>query len=191
MRLPRAVLMASAMVISMGICDAGVSGCGPQRPAKSQDPHGCKNALGEISSRGVRGVVLPSAVARRALLLRRKDVEDYWYPSEDDVLAVETGLRNALHERLADEYKATPSAQRDANVEALNHVLSNLDKYLRQYAGIVVGGSRRVLVNAFPNDAYCWRDEYVAIDDGGAWFWTMQYDVKLHQYLHWELAAKR
>jgi hypothetical protein len=187
MKLAQAALSAGAMVVAITTGTMGVCGCASRQPAKAQDPNGCKNALGEISSRGVRGVVLPSAVARRALLLRRKDIEDYWYPSEDDVAAAETGLRNALHERLAEERAETASAERDANVEALKHVLSNFDKYLRQYAGIVVSGSRRVLVNAFPNDVYCWRDDYVAIDDGGAWFWRMQYDLKLHQYLHFEL----
>ena len=55
---------------------------------------------------------------------------------------------------------------------------------------MVVNGGRRILVNAFPADTYCYRDELVVVKDGGSWFWTIQYDVKLHQFLHWELWSR-
>jgi len=141
-------------------------------------------------SHGTRGVVLPSNVARRDLSLRRNDLEDYWVPSEDDIGELESSVKDAIKTRLAEANQQPPSADRDADVAALTHIQAHLGEYVRQYAGIVVNGNRRVLVNAFPEDTYCYRDQLVVIRDGGAWFWTIQYDVKLHQFLHWELASK-
>jgi hypothetical protein len=135
--------------------------------------------------------VLPSAVARRDLSLRRKDVESYWVPSEDDVAELEASLRDALKARLAETTKEPASPSRDSDIAALTHIGAHLGEYLRQYAGIVVNGGRRVLVNAFPADEYCYRDALVVVEDGGPWFWTIQYDVQLHQFLHWELTATK
>jgi hypothetical protein len=166
--------------------------CSPTEPAQTAGaPTGCRNALPLVTIHGVRGVVLPSAVARRDLSLRRKDVEDFWVPSEDDVAELESRLHDALKGRLA-EVTATPeSADRDAEIAALNHVLAHQGESLRQYAGIVVNGARRVLVNAFPEDTYCYRDTLVVVDDGGPWFWQIQYDVKLGQFLHFEFERTR
>jgi hypothetical protein len=44
-----------------------------------------------------------------------------------------------------------------------------------------------VLLNAFPDDAYCYRDEFVSVKDGGAQFWRVQYDLSLKQFVHWEV----
>jgi hypothetical protein len=166
-----------------------VSGCAEKRPAKA--PAGtCRNELPVVSVHGAKGVVLPSAVSRRALLLRRKDVESFFVPSEDDVLAAETGLLDGIRARLAAAKSEPPSAERDRETAALSQIVDHFGQFLRQYAGVVVGGSRRVLVNAFPEDTYCYRDDYVAIDDGGAWFWNIQYDLAVHQYLHWQLAGE-
>lgn len=165
-------------------------GCG-QRSAEDPSKNGsCKNALSPITVGGATGVVLPSVVARKTLLLRRKDAADFWFPSEDDARDVESGLADAIKQRLASARTEPPSPGRDRDIAALEHVSAHLPGYLRQYAGIVVNGSRRVLVNAFPRDVYCWRDEYVVVEDGGNWFWNIQYDVHLHQFLHWELAGK-
>jgi hypothetical protein len=150
----------------------------------------CTNALPLVTIHGVRGVVLPSAVARRDLSLRRKDAESYWVPAEDDVAELEASLGDALKARLGEANKEPPSAQRDDDIAALTHIVKHLGEYLRQYAGMVVNGGRRVLVNAFPADTYCYRDELVVVKDGGPWFWTIQYDVKLHQFLHWELSSR-
>ena len=166
-----------------------LSACAATPPPGPAAPGHCKNALALVTSHGARGVVLPSNVARRDLSLRRKDVEEYWVPSEDDIGEVEASLHDAIRARLADANRQPPSSERDADVAALTHILAHLGEYLRQYAGVVVNGNRRVLLNAFPADTYCYRDELVVIGDGGAWFWTIQYDVKLHQFLHWELAS--
>jgi hypothetical protein len=166
--------------------------CTPAEPAQTAGaPAGCRNSLPLVTIHGVRGVVLPSAVARRDLSLRRKDVEDFWVPSEDDVAELEGGLHDALKGRLAGVTAEPPSPDRDAEIAALEHVLQHQAESLRQYAGIVVNGSRRVLVNAFPEDTYCYRDTLVVVDDGGPWFWRIQYDVKLGQFLHFEFERTR
>jgi hypothetical protein len=166
--------------------------CAPAQPAETAGaPKGCRNALPLLTVRGVRGVVLPSTVARRDLSLRRKDVEDFWVPSDDDVAELEAGIRDALKARVTEVTTQQPSADRDAEIAALNHALEHLGESLRQYAGIVVNGARRVLVNAFPEDTYCYRDTLVVVDDGGPWFWRIQYDVKLRQFLHFEFERTR
>jgi hypothetical protein len=164
----------------------------PASPAKTVAAPAatCANALPLVTIHGVRGVVLPSAVARRDLSLRRKDAESYWVPAEDDVAELEASLGDALKARLAEANKEPPSPQRDADIAALTHIVKHLGAYLRQYAGMVVNGGRRVLVNAFPADTYCYRDELVVVKDGGPWFWAIQYDVNLHQFLHWELWSR-
>ena len=162
--------------------------CAATQPSRTGGSGQCANALPIMTSHGARGVVLPSSVARRDLSLKRKDASDYWVPSEDDVAAVEASIRDAVKARLAEATRQPPSAERDADVAALTHISAHLPEYVRQYAGIVVNGNRRVLVNAFPEDTYCYRDELIAIRDGGPWFWTIQYDVQLSQFLHWELA---
>lgn len=167
-----------------------LSACATTPAARSGGAGKCPNALSVMNSQGARGVVLPSNVARRDLSLRRTDVEDYWVPSEDDIGELESSIKDAIKTRLAEANQQPPSADRDADVGALTHIQAHLGEYVRQYAGIVVNGNRRVLVNAFPEDTYCYRDQLVVIRDGGAWFWTIQYDVKLHQFLHWELASK-
>ncbi len=166
-----------------------LSGCAGAQTSRPGQSGACANALPVVVVRGARGVVLPSSVARRDLSLRAKDVEDYWVPSEDDVGDVETSLRDAVKERLAEATKEPASTERDADVAALTHIGAHLAEYVRQYAGVVVNGNRRVLVNAFPEDTYCYRDQLVIVQDGGPWFWTIQFDVKLHQFLHWGLAS--
>jgi hypothetical protein len=167
-----------------------VCACATTPEARSGRSGGCPDALSLVVSHGARGVVLPSNVARRDLSLRRTDVEDYWVPSEDDIAELESSLKDAIKTRLTEANQQPPSADRDAEVSALTQIQAHLGEYVRQYAGIVVNGNRRVLLNAFPEDTYCYRDQLVVIRDGGPWFWTIQYDVKLHQFLHWELASK-
>ena len=111
-------------------------------------------------------------------------------PAEDVVAELEASLGDALKARLGEANTEPPSARRDADIAALTHIVAHLGEYLRQYAGMVVNGGRRILVNAFPADTYCYRDELVVVKDGGSWFWTIQYDVKLHQFLHWELWSR-
>jgi hypothetical protein len=176
-------LLAAASSWPLLFACAGAQTTGPARGGA------CANTLPVVTIRGTRGVVLPSTVARRDLSLLRKDVEDYWVPSEDDVGELEASLRDAVKTRLAEATREPPSAARDADVSALTHIGEHLGEYVRQYAGIVVNGNRRVLVNAFPEDTYCYRDQLIVIRDGGAWFWTIQYDVKLHQFLHWGLTG--
>jgi hypothetical protein len=178
------------LLVTMGLVSfLGSLSCAPSRPSRAP-AGGCKGALALVTTRGVRGVVVPSIASRRALQLRRKDVEDYWVPSEDDVASVEAGLRDAVRERLAAAKKEPPSPGRQRDIAALDHILQHFPEYLRQYAGVTINGSRRVLVNAFPDDTYCWRDEYIVIEDGGPWFWDIQYDVKLREFLHWELVGR-
>ncbi|HEX4334398.1 MAG TPA: hypothetical protein VH062_00715 [Polyangiaceae bacterium] len=167
-----------------------LSSCAGAQTSGPGNPGSCPNALPLVTIHGAHGVVLPSNTARRDLSLRTKDAEDYWVPSEDDIGELETSLGDAVKSRLAEATKEPPSNERNEDVAALTHIGAHLAEYVRQYAGIVINGQRRVLLNAFPEDTYCYRDQLIAVLDGGAWFWTIQYDVKLHQFLHWGLTSE-
>lgn len=164
--------------------------CDPQEPPGIPgDPvaGNCKNVLPVIQGNGYRGVVLPSDTSRKTLRLWRSEVEDTFRPSDDVVRELEAGLREAAQARLAEASKQVESPARDKDVERMQFIQKELPRVLRQYAGVVIGGARRVLVNAFPDDAYCYRDEFVNVADGGAQFWRVQYDLSLKQFVHWEV----
>jgi hypothetical protein len=163
--------------------------CGSYEPAVGPSALGghCKNALPLIEGDGFRGVVLPSDTSRKALKLNRPDVEDTFRASDDTVRELEAGMREAVRSRRRDASQQAASPARDKDVERLTRIEADLGKTLRQYSGVVVGGARRILVNAFPDDNYCYRDEFVSVPDGGAQFWRVQYDLSLSQFVHWEV----
>jgi hypothetical protein len=147
----------------------------------------CKNALPLIEGVPFRGVVLPSDLSRKTLKLKRENVEETFRPSDDDVRELETGLREAVQARLVEASRQVESPARDKDMARMEKIKAGQGRVIRQYAGIVVGGARRILVNAFPDDAYCYRDEFVSMPDGGAQFWRVQYDLSLKQFVHWEV----
>jgi hypothetical protein len=176
----------SALLCSLALAPA----CGPQAPP--DDPVAlaagkCKNALPLLEGVPYRAVILPSDLSRKTLKLQRVGVEDTFRPSDDSVRELEAGLREAVQARLTEASRQVESPAREKDVARMEHIKAGLDRTARQYAGIVVGGARRVLVNAFPDDAYCYRDEFISMQDGGAQFWRVQYDLSLKQFVHWEV----
>jgi hypothetical protein len=79
--------------------------------------------------------------------------------------------------------KYAPDAQRFALGE-IEKILANLDKFDAQYAGVYIGGRKRILCNFMRresgpesflgNSRMC---QWAQVSDGGFWYWQIQFDV--------------
>ena len=101
------------------------------------------------------------------------DWHGFWTPSPDDIRSLEDGLPSALADAECDPY-----------------IREHLASYRRQYVGVVVDGRRRILVNAFrfwegnkPESHYYWLHQYVFVNDGGYYYWRIQFDMHTKRYL--------
>jgi hypothetical protein len=91
-----------------------------------------------------------------------------WQPTKKQIAALESGL---------------PAALKDAREKRGDHQKLSLT-FLRQYAGIIVGGRKIIYVNAFPrgvlddehSSKLSWRFQAVMVCDGGPAFFGAVYD---------------
>jgi hypothetical protein len=76
--------------------------------------------------------------------------EEFWMPAESDIVDVE---------------------------EAIQDDQGDL-AHMRQYAGVIEDGERKVFINGFCDDmGIDWQTEIVAVDDGGDCFFSAMYNV--------------
>jgi len=130
----------------------------------------------------------------------------YWQPTTVTIEALEARLRPALEVgRTRPESLARMPRDAQDRAEAvwglkaaIGEILAHFGKFRRQYIGIVVrGGGRRVLVNCFPevapgahDDSPDWQKRWFDdVDDGGASYWRIQYDVSLGRFLGLDVNA--
>ena len=110
----------------------------------------------------------------------------FWEPSIDDVSRAEERIRQFL-----------VSMQNDPEIDKYQHetvtfILENLEKYRRQYVGIVVDGEKRIWCNLFLSDDSFpdWERVPVYVLDGGRDFWQIEYillkDECINFYVHGE-----
>jgi hypothetical protein len=104
----------------------------------------------------------------------------FWEPSSGDIAKAENCIRQFL-----------VSAQDAYQQESVAFILENLEKYRRQYVGIVVDGEQRIWCNLFFSDSFPnWQRVPVDVDDGGRHFWQIEYiltkDECINFYLHGE-----
>jgi hypothetical protein len=117
-------------------------------------------------------------------------VESFWRPSEDDVSRAEARIREVFSsnpiplQALVGTIALSPE-QRGYELREIAKIVAHFGEYRRQYMGVVVSGRRRVLCNFFmkePEDRPFigdrWRCDWVAVDDGGFWYWQIQFDVE-------------
>jgi hypothetical protein len=144
-----------------------------------------------LTGRGFTGVVFPAAQARSERI-DQPEARDYWTPSPADVAEMESRLRSALvRQRDADDrlQGRSKGARRDVHVFRSHHIgqiLEHLAAYRRQYVGIVVQGEKRLFVNCFrgdPQQHASWRQQLVDVDDGGFYYWRIQYQVDRKRFL--------
>ena len=106
----------------------------------------------EIAVGEISGVIVPERAAGSLLSSRFPELEsgDFWTPTLMDVKAVESVI-------------AAEQGQLD---------------HMRQYAGFIENGERKVLVNGFCDAlGIDWRSAPVLVDDGGECFFTAIYNV--------------
>jgi len=118
---------------------------------------------------GERWVIFPAEQAREQglgeWLVADGHPPEYWTPSEDDILALESGLENYLQDNPESFYEGTP-------------VWERLDEYNGQYIGIILDGKKIIYANYFCDSIETdWRKDFVFVMDGGDCFFQFKYDV--------------
>ena len=114
-------------------------------------------------------VVIPERRAEEmglgSWLLTGTQIEAYWTPTEEDVLLLEENLPSFLQEH-------STSFRRDPPV------WEQLDKYKRQYAGLVINGRNIIYGNFFCSDpGPGWKEQWPFVMDGGDCFFQLQFDI--------------
>ncbi len=96
---------------------------------------------------------------------------DYWTPTESDVLAIENQVVSFLQEN-SDAFRLQESP-----------VWERLNKYNRQYLGIILGEKKIIYANFFCNSFESnWHKEFVFVLDGGSCFFQFKYDVNTGEF---------
>lgn len=118
-----------------------------------------------VSIEGAEGVIVPANMASEFEL-----AEQYWTPSEEDVLKLENSLPAYLEQVGATE------------------VAGRLPEYKRQYVGFTFDGDQLIYGNFFCNPLnYDWQKEAVFVLDGGSCYFQIQYDPKNDQFLYLQI----
>lgn len=68
-------------------------------------------------------------------------------------------------------------------------IFKNLDQYRCQYFGIIINGKRRIYCNFFwlPEYGENWRSNPVIVDDGGNWYFQLEYDIETGNCLNFSV----
>lgn len=159
--------------------------CGPQRP---RFPSVAGSTFGGVIAPKEYFEKLVSSVGSASKVLGYT-VDGFWTPTPQDVLRAEQRVRAAIAEAgqdfaaVAGPQKRPPSAQRFA-MDQLEKIVANLAEFDAQYAGMIIGGRKRILCNFMRresgsqhflgNSRMC---QWVQVDDGGFWYWQIQFDV--------------
>ena len=126
-----------------------------------------------VSGQGYRGVILPFNAMQGETYL---DAESYWAPSAEQVRAMEERLPRFL---LGEKPESDPELG------------TKVAEYYRQYVGITINGRRLIYGNFVHNTA--WREsledgidyhrQLMLVDDGGSWFFQVEYDVERRAFI--------
>lgn len=75
----------------------------------------------------------------------------------------------------------------DYNAESAAQIILKLSSYKRQYAGIVRGNKKIIVINFFCRSYNKWQEEVVAIDDGGNCYFMMEYDIDKNEFVSFQV----
>ena len=93
------------------------------------------------------------------------EIEGYWTPTEEDILLLEENLPSFLQENSTSFRREPP-------------VWEQLNNYKRQYAGLIIHGSKIIYGNFFCSDpGMDWKKEWIFVRDGGDCFFQLQFDI--------------
>jgi len=144
------------------------------------------------------GAIVPEGRDSSKLRFLQISSSGYWTPTPESVAKLEDKLKSALERgQQKPEMLVQPgkhSAKELAYVAGeIGSVLENLPSFRRQYVGLIMkDGTRRILVNAFPGAEKererfpYWRQGIVWVDDGGFWYWRIQYDLETGTFSHFD-----
>jgi hypothetical protein len=119
------------------------------------------------------------------VILTKTDLPKFqaiWEPSESDVPRIIHDARPYLEKLMKTTYS-------DFERERITQILPKWDKYVCQVVGHTENGKKLIHLNFLPKNGIWdhgstdWRHQYIAVDDGGADYWTIEYDVNAKVFL--------
>lgn len=150
-------------------------------------PAGSARNLPVIEGNGYSGVIFPADRAKGLAESFGLRVGGYWTPNSELIARLESKLRPALEEESRSQIPPGEPGRRAFLIGEAGKILAHFEEYKRQYVGIILlNGSRRVFLNCFrpsddPSDG--WRQDLVVVDDGGFWFWQIQFDLDSQHFV--------
>jgi len=156
----------------------GVFACAkfPSRTeSRSPKPVVLSESLEILKFNNIEGIVLPVSLAREVLIQCSRPTlgkaEAFWEPSVSDLIPLE--------EKLVSFVKKNAS-------QVSPNQWEQLEKYKRQYAGIIRNGKKSIYVNLFPymGERVEWRRQTVIVCDGGPSFFGVEYDIESKLFTH-------
>ncbi|MGB3307671.1 MAG: hypothetical protein WBA63_15905 [Thermomicrobiales bacterium] len=117
----------------------------------------------------VEGVVVPEDEARDLAAWGTSDpIEGTWQPDKADIEELESHIEEAA------AHGSSPSQQPRPE---------SLDGYVRQYAGIIENGEKKIFVNGMCHvDSDAWKHEPYIVMDGGPCYFTAVYNVETEEF---------
>lgn len=169
----------SIPLLFFGLSSAEIEGVEPQITAMAVTAEAASPTGIAVVIENGEAVIFPAALAEAqgVGLWLNSEFSDYWTPQAADVLAFEAGLAEFLENSgntMLEFGNETP-------------VWERLDRYQRQYIGLVVDGQQVVYGNFFcgGNTHFDdWRGHFVTVMDGGNCFFSLAYDPQTGEYQH-------
>ena len=121
----------------------------------------------------VDGVIVPEDEARDLALWGTSDpIEGTWQPDKADIVVLESHIEEAAANGSSPSQQPRPES---------------LDGYVRQYAGIIENGEKKIYVNGMCHvDGDSWKHSPYIVMDGGPCFFTAVYNVGTEEFeLFW------
>ena len=167
--------MISLLLLPIACAEASPPITAPMAPASASSP-----ALASAT----RGVVITENNAEAAAGVLGITAASYWTPDSGVIARLESQLRAGLEQERA----SLPGVAAE-----VGKVLDHLNEYRLQYIGIVTAeGTRLVLVNGAPREqcdapdsSEHWQ-QVQSVEDGGFWYWRIQYDVTSERFLEFD-----
>lgn len=154
---------------------------GYQPPADAPDPYtACESAAaGAIIQVGeAQGIILPAAMVEGydlGWMMADTDVTSYWTPTEAEVQAMEAALPAFLQ---AEEGREGSLIQQ----RAAEGMWQELDRYTRQYVGVVAGGEQLIWGNYFCHHGGEWQEQLVMVEDGGPCYFSVTFNPATSEF---------
>jgi hypothetical protein len=113
------------------------------------------------------------------------NVRGYWTPDVDVIAKAQKALLPFLMDQVG------KARERKQSTKPLKRLIRNLKNRRCQCVGIIIGDKRRLHLNFFPpapkrgHDAHArWREHYLDVQDGGADFWRVDFDISTESFVN-------